>query len=145
MEATMDATPDNHEDEQALPENAYLIIEGTKAIAIDQPMITIGRQDDNTVVIDDPRVSRHHAQVRVINGRIILFDVGSSGGVFLNGRKVSQSVLYPGDVVSLAGVDILFMRDVPISQPGETVDLPPGLGERATAIFRTWFFGDKKE
>lgn len=141
----MDNTPENHEDKQALPENAYLIIEGTKAIAIDQPLITIGRQNDNTVVIDDPRVSRHHAQLRLINGRFVLFDIGSSGGIFLNGRKVGQSVLYPGDVISLAGVDILFMRDVPIHARGDTVELPRGLGQRATAIFRTWFFGDKGE
>jgi pSer/pThr/pTyr-binding forkhead associated (FHA) protein len=51
------------------------------------------------IVIDDPRVSRNHAQLRD-TGRFVLFDLNSTGGP-QNGQRTSQTVLYPGDVISL--------------------------------------------
>ena len=60
----------NEGKDDSLPENAFLIIEGTKAIPLNQSTITIGRHQDNMVVIDDPRVSRHHMELRVIQGRV---------------------------------------------------------------------------
>ena len=63
--------------------------------------------------IDDPRVSRNHAQLRAIKGRYVVFDLNSTGGTFINGRRASQGVLYPGDVISLAGVMLIFGQDNP--------------------------------
>jgi pSer/pThr/pTyr-binding forkhead associated (FHA) protein len=136
----------NEGHDESLPENAFLIIEGTKAVPLSQSVITVGRHHDNMVVIDDPRVSRHHMELRAIQGRFILFDLGSSGGTYINGQRTSQAIIYPGDVISLAGVNIHFVRDVtsPNRSRGNTTFFP-GQGERGTAIFRTSFLNRRKK
>lgn len=101
------------EEQETIPPNAFIILQGTKIVPLTQAVINIGRRLDNQIVIDDPRVSRNHAQMRVIKGRFVIFDLDSTGGLFINGQHVSQSVLYPGDVISLAGVTLVFGQDVP--------------------------------
>jgi pSer/pThr/pTyr-binding forkhead associated (FHA) protein len=91
---------------------------------------------DNTLVIDDPRISRNHAQLRAIKGRYIIFDLNSTGGTFVNGQRTSQSVLYPGDVISLAGVPLVFGQDNPPPRPdlADTNPLSEASSERPTAF-----------
>ena len=134
------------ETEPSLPENAFLIIEGTKAVPLNQSIITVGRHHDNMVVIDDPRISRHHMELRAIQGRFVLFDLDSSGGTFINGQRTSQAVVYPGDIISLAGVNLHFVKDVsaPSHSRGNTTFFP-GQGERGTAIFRSGSLNKKKK
>ncbi len=98
---------------EIIPNNAFLVLYGTKIIPLTQPVINIGRRLDNQVVIDDPRVSRRHAQLRVVKNRFVVFDLNSSGGTFVNGQRTTQSVLYPGDVISLAGITMIFGQDFP--------------------------------
>ena len=120
-----------------IPENAFLIIEGVKVHALDETVVNIGRRLENHLVIDDPRVSRNHAQLRAIKGRFVLFDLNSTGGTFVNGQRTSQTVLYPGDVISLAGVALIFGQDNPPPRTdlGETgpLERDPGTSERPTA------------
>jgi pSer/pThr/pTyr-binding forkhead associated (FHA) protein len=63
--------------------------------------------------IDDPRVSRNHAQLRAIEGNYVLFDVSSTGGTFVNGSRVSETIIYPNDTISLGGVTLIFHQDDP--------------------------------
>ncbi len=93
--------------------NAFLIIGGTQVVPLDRSVINIGRRLDNHITVDDPRVSRAHAQLRFVKDRFILFDLNSSGGTFVNGQRTNQAVLSPGDVVSLAGVTLIFGQDSP--------------------------------
>ena len=120
-----------------IPENAFLIIEGVKVHPLNENVVNIGRRLENNLVIDDPRVSRNHAQLRAIKGRFVLFDLNSTGGTFVNGQRTSQTVLYPGDVISLAGVALIFGQDNPPPRPdlAETSPLEgePGTSERPTA------------
>ncbi|MEW5828579.1 MAG: FHA domain-containing protein, partial [Chloroflexota bacterium] len=106
---------DNPEDSQTLPmpSNAFLIVDGVKVFPLDKPVINIGRRMDNHLVIDDPRVSRNHVQLRSIKGRFVLFDLNSTGGTYVNGQRANQTVLYPGDVISMAGVPLIFGQDNP--------------------------------
>lgn len=121
-----------------IPENAFLIIEGVKVFPLKLSAINIGRRLDNQLVIDDPRVSRNHAQLRAINGRFVLFDLNSTGGTFVNGQRANQTVLYPGDVISLAGVALIFGQDNPPPRPDlvETSPLQAATGDRPTAILK---------
>lgn len=94
-----------------IPDKAFLIVGGSKIFSLDHPVINIGRKLDNQLVIDDPRVSRRHSQLRAVKGRYVIFDVGSSGGTFVNGERVSRAILRPGDVISLAGVPMVYGQD----------------------------------
>jgi pSer/pThr/pTyr-binding forkhead associated (FHA) protein len=120
-----------------IPENAFLIVEGVKVHPLNESVVNIGRRLENQLVIDDPRVSRNHAQLRAIKGRFVLFDLNSTGGTFVNGQRTSQTVLYPGDVISLAGVALIFGQDNPPPRPDLASTAPlhmdPGISERPTA------------
>ena len=121
-----------------IPENAFLIVEGVKVYPLSAPVINIGRRLDNQLIIDDPRVSRNHAQLRAIKGRYVVFDLNSTGGTFVNGQRTSQSVLYPGDVISLAGVALIFGQDNPPPRPDlkDTAPLQSAVSDRPTASLK---------
>lgn len=91
---------------------AYLIV-NSEVFQINQELTNLGRKLDNHVVINDPRVSRNHAQIRLIDNQFVLLDLNSTGGTLVNGSKVTKSVLYSGDIISLAGMEIKFVRDAP--------------------------------
>lgn len=111
------------EEAETTPHGAYLIVDGMHIFPLNQPMINLGRRPDNQLVIDDTRVSRTHAQLRLVRGRFVIFDLDSSGGTFVNGKRVLQQFLQPGDVISLAGVPLVFgLEDTGL---GETQDLAP--------------------
>ena len=104
---------------------AFLIVGGTQIFTLDEDIINIGRNLENDLVIDDPRVSRQHGQIRVVKGRHMLFDLGSSGGTFVNHKRIKQIALHPGDVLSLAGIPLVYGQDSQ-SQIDETKEyLPP--------------------
>jgi hypothetical protein len=121
---------------EALPHNAFLIVDGVKVFPLEKTVINIGRRMDNHLIIDDPRVSRNHVQLRAIRGRFVVFDLNSTGGTYVNGQRTNQSVLYPGDVVSLAGVPLIFGQDNPPPRSDliDTAPLSHPPGDRPTAI-----------
>lgn len=138
---TRGMTPANEDSDESenssFPENAFLIIDGVKVFPLTQSVINIGRRLDNQLAIDDPRISRNHAQLRAIKGRYIIFDLNSTGGTFVNAKRTSQSMLYPGDVISLAGVPLVFGQDNPPSlvDGAKTDPLTPVSADRPTAFF----------
>jgi hypothetical protein len=97
----------------AIPRNAFLIVEGNRVFALTQMVINIGRRSDNHLVLADPRVSRAHAQIRAIRGQYVLFDLNSTGGTMVNGRRINQCALKPGDVISLSGVPLIYGEELP--------------------------------
>lgn len=103
-----------------VPAHAYLIVDGQLVYSLDQPVINIGRRSDNQIVIEDLRISRSHAQIRASQGHFTLFDLNSRGGTYVNGQPVQQVVLKPGDVISLAGVPLVFGCDTPEQDLGKT-------------------------
>lgn len=66
-------------------------------------VITIGRHPRNNIVVNDPTVGRHHAQIiRHDDGRFSLVDMQSKNGTYVNGRRVyNEVILNPGDVVQI--------------------------------------------
>lgn len=120
---TSDLTPDEYVVAASLPDKAFLIVDGTQIFSLEHTVINIGRRPDNQLVIDDARVSRLHAQLRAIRGRYVIFDLDSTGGTFVNEHRVHQYVLHPGDVISLAGVPLVYGQDS--DMPGETQRLEP--------------------
>lgn len=106
----------------ALPRNAFLIVEGNRVFSLDRPVINIGRRPDNHLVLSDPRVSRSHAQIRAIRGQYVLFDLNSTGGTVVNGMRVRQCALKPGDVISLSGVPLIYGEDSANDEETEQLD-----------------------
>ena len=102
---------ENSDNSKPLPA-AYLIV-NSEVFAISGGLTNIGRKLDNHIVLNDPRISRNHAQIRIVDKQYILLDLNSTGGSKVNGRKISKSVLYSGDSISLAGVNIKFVQDAP--------------------------------
>jgi len=91
----------------------FLILQGERHVNINQPTVSVGRALDNDIIIEDPRVSRHHAQVRQRYGHLVLYDMDSSGGTQINGYPVEECVLHSGDVISFAGVEVIYGEDPP--------------------------------
>lgn len=73
-----------------------------------QPPVTIGREEDNGIQLNDERVSRFHAKVQVDSGRIILTDLESTNGTRVNGHPIQMHVLRIGDQVSIGRCLLLF-------------------------------------
>ena len=93
-----------------IPDETFLVLEGVKVVPLLQAIINIGRRFENDIVIDDPRVSRYHAQLRAVGGKFELHDMNSSGGTYINGMRITKSILYPNDEISLAGFTIVYRQ-----------------------------------
>ena len=126
---------ENSGTEISVPDNYVLIFRGAKAIALKKLITSIGRSHDNTIVLDDPRISRHHLEIRFINDHFVMFDLQSTGGTFINGKRVNQGILYPGDLISLAGVDLVFTQSRHLQGNSRLDTNPIGPGEHSTADF----------
>ncbi|HMK08412.1 MAG TPA: FhaA domain-containing protein [Anaerolineales bacterium] len=131
---------------EPLPPGAYLIVHGQKHFSLDRPLINVGRRLDNQLILDDPHVSRTHAQIRANEGRFVLFDLGSTGGTLVNGHKVHQHILRPGDVITIAGVSMVYGED-PGGPPDATPSYSPPFPPRPAGdqLTRTWKDQGRKE
>jgi pSer/pThr/pTyr-binding forkhead associated (FHA) protein len=87
--------------------------------------VTIGRLPDNTVVIDNPAVSGHHARVVRAGDALVLEDLKSTNGTFVNDRHVSQHALRHGDVVLIGKHQLLFESEAGADAPGPESVLAP--------------------
>lgn len=88
----------------------YLVFDGRRTVLAGERM-TIGRSRDCEIVIDDPNVSRRHAEVRkTIEGWMVV-DLGSTNGVKVNGRRVRDAVLSPGDEITLGLIRLDFEEE----------------------------------
>lgn len=90
---------------------AFLILENGDHFPLNQSVINIGRRQGNELMLDDLHISREHAQIRYAREHHVLFDLNSKGGTFVNGRKISQHILQPGDVISLSGHPVIYVQE----------------------------------
>ena len=95
-----------------IPPNAFLVI-NNQVVPLMRRETRIGRKLDNDLVIQDVLVSREHAKVIYEEGQFVAYDLESTGGTFINNKKISKGVLYTGDELSLASVTVTFVHDAP--------------------------------
>ncbi len=95
------------------PNQATLIVNGDRHIPLDKALINIGRHRDNHLILNDLRVSRHHAQLRVRSERYTIFDLDSSSGLWVNGYQVREAALQSGDVIKLGGTSLIYVEEKP--------------------------------
>ncbi len=112
--------------------DAQLIIDGQRTVPINREIFNIGRHPENDLVISDLRISRHHLQVRLRHGRFVLYDTQSRGGTYVNGQRVNEHILSPGDVIRIGGISLLYVEEeTPKGGLSDTQHdlLPPDLSE----------------
>ncbi len=117
--------------EQQVPQQkyvseAYLILPNKDIFPLRRTITQIGRKNDNHLIIDNPTISRNHAQIRNINGNFMVFDLNSTSGTFVNGVRVHQTLLRSGDVISLANYPLVYgtESDEDNLDHGSTAEIP---------------------
>lgn len=95
-----------------------LVLSCGVSLAAPARSLRLGRAPDNDVVVSDPAVSRHHAELCFVAGICRIVDLDSTCGTFVNGQRVSSAPLAEGDVVRigsgtfrLVGQDLQEIRD----------------------------------
>lgn len=81
-----------------------------------QTPVTIGREDDNSIRLNDDRISRFHAKIQDDGGRFILTDLDSTNGTRVNGHPVQIKILRPGDVLFVGRCILRFGSSAEIDQ-----------------------------
>lgn len=104
----------------------YLILEDNRIFPLKSPVTNIGRRETNDLVLADIRISREHAQIRISHGECMLFDLNSTGGTFVNGHRITTYRLQPGDVIVLAGTNLIYGEESP-QKPRTTGTSPANL------------------
>ena len=67
---------------------------------------TIGRVDDNSFPILEPSVSSHHCEILLKGSEVVVRDLNSTNGTFINGEKIAESVLKPGQILRLGQIEM---------------------------------------
>jgi ABC transport system ATP-binding/permease protein len=84
-------------------------VSGTQVVQLAQDHLTIGRDRSNDVVLEDPNVSRFHAEVmRLKDQRVALRDLSSRNGTRVNGQLVRTALLQPGSEVGIGPYRLVF-------------------------------------
>lgn len=83
----------------------------TQSFVVDGRPITIGRGPDNGLVLQDSRASRHHARIYGRQGALLLADLGSTNGSWVNDRRVQEIALGEGDQIRI-GDTVLIVESV---------------------------------
>jgi pSer/pThr/pTyr-binding forkhead associated (FHA) protein len=77
---------------------------------LQQGTFTIGRKQDNQLIIDDAAVSSHHAQIVTVFDSAYVEDLRSTNGTFVNGKKIKTHTLHNGDVLTIGHYQVLFQN-----------------------------------
>lgn len=124
-----------------------------KYVFRDNAELTIGRDSDNTVCINNRYVSSHHAVIKYMDGVWTIEDKNSTNGTFVNNRRTSLQELRPGDVLFIVGFKLIIGSNyIAFNNPGNTVkwdnnilqNMKPqefdGVGKTKTTEIRPQFF-----
>jgi len=97
---------------------------------------TVGRVSDNTFEIPEASVSSHHAEILLRGTDIVIRDLGSTNGTFINGEKITEAVLKPGQILKFGTVELRL-------DTGDGPPSPAGQGNTAAAAARPKQFLDQ--
>src|ERR1051325_3735980 len=67
---------------------------------------TVGRVEDNAFQIAEPSVSSHHAEIILRGNDVVIKDLNSTNGTFINGEKITESVLKPGQTLKFGQIEL---------------------------------------
>jgi hypothetical protein len=116
LNVTKELSPKKLAERADMPAKAFLMVEGRRHFPLEEPEVRIGRLLENDLVLKDPHVSRRHALIRLEKGQFFLYDLKSTAGTKVNGNPILSQGLYPGDVINIASVEMVY---------GEGAEQPP--------------------
>ena len=87
------------------------VVVGGKRRELANSVVVVGRSSGCDITVDDPNVSRRHAEIRQEDGGYWIVDLGSTNGVTLNGERVDRARLTPEDVILLGTTEVRFERE----------------------------------
>jgi len=114
---------------ETLPQPATLLVnlygKGSRHFELTHETLTIGRKADNTLVIEDPAVSGHHARIVKVQAVFFLEDLMSTNGTAINGRPITRHQLRDTDVITIGQHRLVFQENATASTAAPTpfVDL----------------------
>jgi pSer/pThr/pTyr-binding forkhead associated (FHA) protein len=83
---------------------------------------TIGRVEDNTFQIAEPSVSSHHCEVVLRGKDVVVVDLNSTNGTFINGEKITEQVIKPGQILRLGKIELRLDTDTPAAPAKKALD-----------------------
>jgi len=94
----------------------------SRSLVVGGRPLTIGRAPDNGLVLADSRASRHHARLYGRRGALVLTDLGSTNGSWVNDRRIDEMALGEGDQIRIGDTVLVVESVEPIDQvdPGST-------------------------
>lgn len=90
-------------------------------VVTEKKRISIGRTQDNDIILDNKAVSRKHALIEFDEKSALVIDNESLNGVFVNSRKVSEEILKDKDKITIGKFDLIYHQDTP--QENQLVEL----------------------
>lgn len=97
--------------------------EAADDIPPEAPLIRIGYDHDNDIVIPLPQVSGRHAEIARVDHRYVIRDVGSTNGTSVNGHRIDCAYTRPGDTIAFGSYEFKFNRDIVDKIPGTEEEL----------------------
>jgi len=94
----------------SIKQSVFLVF-NRQIIPLEKVITRLGRQLDNDIVFNEEFVSRFHAEIRLEEGKYVLYDNESTSGTFVNSQKIDSCVLNSGDLISLASIQIMFVNN----------------------------------
>lgn len=85
-----------------------IVLPSGERFVLGDTIVTIGRLPESILVLEDPNVSRQHAEIRPSGNGFVLADLGSTNGSKVNGIKVSERVLEDGDELTFGSTSFRF-------------------------------------
>lgn len=82
----------------------------SKTYPLDREIIHIGRNTANDIVLNDPKISRFHCEIRYENGEFVLYDLDSRNTTKVNNTKAQQKQLVKGDILTIGPFHLNFDR-----------------------------------
>lgn len=94
--------------ETPAPAARALLVDEDRRTVLSGDAVVVGRSRDCDLVLEDPNVSRRHLEVRQEDGAWRAVDLGSTNGIKVNGRRVEEAQLTPGDEITLGISSLTF-------------------------------------
>jgi pSer/pThr/pTyr-binding forkhead associated (FHA) protein len=88
------------EPQVTMPAHLLSLTDGP-SVQIDKPILLFGRHEECDVQLNSKKVSRRHCVVAQVNDSLIVRDLGSTNGVRINGQRVAEGKLKPGDELQI--------------------------------------------